>query len=283
MMKRGLYKTEAVVLNSFDYGESDRILAFYTSGFGKLKGIAKGARRSRKRFVNNLDPGCRITLIFFHSEKSELVRVEDATLIEGLAGLSNDIELLSRAYYILELTSEMTREGQAMSGVYPLLAAFLGMLAAPVGAGGAGGAEDPATLLRFFEMKLLSHAGYLPHLDECVVCRGAISPAAEPGAHAVPLAPPSRRLFFSSELGGVVCAGCRPITPVRGSLIDVSPGTARLLSKAAKLEHDKLSRLKAAPGFAEESERLLDDFIRHQIRKELKTKTFLNKLRSAFT
>jgi DNA repair protein RecO (recombination protein O) len=275
MMKRGLYKTDAVVLNTFDYGESDRILAFYTSKFGKLKGIAKGARRSRKRFVNNLDPGCRITLIFFLSEKSELVRVEDATLIEGLAGLNNDITLLSHAYCILELTSEMTREGQAISGVYPLLAAFLGMLA------GAGGAADPATLLRFFEMKLLSLTGYLPHIDECVVCRGAVSGADDPGAHAG--APPSQRLSFSSELGGVVCAGCRPTTPVRGSLIDVSPGTVRLLSKAAKLGHDKLSRLKSSPGFAAESERLLDDFIKHQIGKELKTKTFLNKLRSAFT
>ena len=49
-MRRGLYKTRAVVLNSFDYGESDRIVAFYTEDFGKIKGMAKGARRSRKRF-----------------------------------------------------------------------------------------------------------------------------------------------------------------------------------------------------------------------------------------
>ncbi|MBE7416040.1 MAG: DNA repair protein RecO [Deltaproteobacteria bacterium] len=50
------YKDRAIVLNSVDYGESDRILTFYTLGRGKMSGIAKGARRSRKRFVGNLDP-----------------------------------------------------------------------------------------------------------------------------------------------------------------------------------------------------------------------------------
>ena len=261
-MKRGLYRTEAVVLNSFDYGESDRILVFFTLDFGKVKGIAKGARRSRKRFVGNLDPGCRITLIFFLSEKSDLVRVEDAALIEGPSGLGADIERLSQAYYLLELTSEMTREGQTIPAAYHLLTAFLRML--PL-------ARDPGPLLRFFEVKLLSLAGLLPHLDDCVVCRGPVT--GPPGAA-------GRPLYFSSELGGVVCAGCG-----RGNaagFFRISPATAGLLSMAARLEPGKLARLKADASFAAEGERLMDDFIRRHVGKELKTKVFLNKLKSAF-
>jgi DNA repair protein RecO (recombination protein O) len=73
-MKRGLFKASAVILNSLDYSESDRILTFYTLEHGKITGIAKGARRSRKRFVGNIEPASRIDLVFFHSDKSALVR-----------------------------------------------------------------------------------------------------------------------------------------------------------------------------------------------------------------
>ena len=49
-----LYTTQAIVIRSLNYGESDKILTFFTRDFGKLKGIAKGERRSKKRFQNVL-------------------------------------------------------------------------------------------------------------------------------------------------------------------------------------------------------------------------------------
>jgi DNA repair protein RecO (recombination protein O) len=50
-----LYTTHAIVIRVSNYGESDKIVTFFTRDFGKIKGIAKGARRSRKRFQNALD------------------------------------------------------------------------------------------------------------------------------------------------------------------------------------------------------------------------------------
>lgn len=253
-MKRGLYGAEAVILNSFDYGESDRILTFYTLEHGKLKGIAKGARRSKRRFVGNIEPASLVRLIFFHSDKSELVRVEEATLLEGFNTLKADIDLLSHGCYFLELTSEMTREGIALPHVFRLLAGFLKALDA--------GAE-PGALARFFEVRLLSMLGYLPHLSGCVVCKS-------------PVGADIKR--FSSERGGVVCAPC---SAGLSGLHAISPATAATLSLSMKLDTEKLTRLKVAPSFVEESEKLLYDFIRHQIGKELKTKKFLDKMREA--
>lgn len=274
-MKRGLYKTEAIVLNSLDYGESDRILAFYTVDYGKMSGIAKGARRSRRRFVGNLDPMSHIKLGFFHSERSDLVRVEDVTLIEGFSDLKPDIERLSLGYYLLELVSEMTREGQVMERVFDLLLGFLKML----NSGGAG--YDSPELLRFFEIKLLSVLGYMPHLSGCVVCKGTDG---ETGL--------GERCFFSSEKGGVVCAGCAAkLGPGPGAatvarapqgLMPVSLSTIKVLSAAARFDPEKLARLKPNRAFLKEGERLLDDFIKHQIGKELKTKRFMAKLKGAF-
>lgn len=253
-MKRGLFKTGAIVLNSFDYGESDRILTFYTHDFGKLRGIAKGARRSKKRFVGNLDPMSCLDMVFFHSDKSELVRVEEAKLADAFPGLKADIDALSIGCYLLELTSEMTREGQRLPQVYNLLAGFL--KAIEEGA-------DPGAYTRFFEIRLLSMLGYLPHLDACVVCRKTD-------------AEPQKR--FSSERGGVVC---RPCSTGASGLIPVSSATAGMLAISAKLDFDKLERLKPNAAFMEEGERLLYDFIKFQIGKELKTKRFLEKMRKA--
>lgn len=253
-MKRGLYRDEAVILNSFDYGESDRILAFYTPRYGKIKGIAKGARRSKRRFVGNIEPASLIKLIFFHNGKSELVRVEDATLIDGFHTLKADIDLLSHGCYFVELASEMTREGVALPEVFSLLACFLKALD--------GGAE-PGTLARFFEIRLLSMLGYLPHLSGCIICKNPNNAGIKK---------------FSSERGGVVCGMCS--TGLNG-LHPISPATAATLILSMKLDAEKLPRLKTAPSFVEESERLLYDFIRHQIGKELKTKKFLDKMRAA--
>lgn len=252
-MKRGTYKDRAIVLNSVDYGESDRILTFYTLGRGKMSGIAKGARRSRKRFVGNLDPASHIDILFFHNGTSDLARVEDASLIDAFPGIRGDIERYSEACYMLELSSEMTREGQALPALYRELAAFLKMLE------GAPGPE----CLRFFEIRLLSHTGYLPHLNGCVVCRKAHE---------------GERLFFSSDRGGTVCRGCA--TGISG-LVPVSPGTAGLLSMAARLEEGKLTRLRPDQAFLDESERILSDFIKFQLGKELKTRRFMAKLRMA--
>lgn len=253
-MKRGLYRAEAVVLNSLDYSESDRILTFYTLEHGKIRGIAKGARRSKKRFVGNLDPTSHINLIFFHSEKSELVRVEEAHLIDGFNNLKVDIDKLSQACYLIELVSEMTREGQAAPQVLHLLVNFLKMLD--------DGGED--CLLRFFEIRLLAILGYLPHLSGCVICRQPLSAES--------------KAYFSSEKGGAVCKKC---SFGAGSVIPISLGTAGFLSMAAKFDTAKLGRLKPNAVFLEESEKILYDFIKHQIGKELKTKKFLDKMRNA--
>lgn len=265
VMKRGLYKTGAIILNSFDLGESDRIISFYTERLGKLRGIAKGARRSKKRFVGNLEPGSSVALSFFHSEKSELGRVEEVVLLDAFSALRVDIEKLTEACCLLELVSEMTRDGLPQPAVYGLLRAFLGLLSrsgAPHRKG-----VDSGALLRFFEIKLLSLLGYLPLLDACVVCRRGWDPGEGNG-----------RIFFSPEKGGAVCAPCAgPLS----NLLPMSRGTARFLTAAAEAPEDRITCLKPGTAFMAEAGGLLDAFITYQLGKELKARRFLNKLRHA--
>jgi DNA repair protein RecO (recombination protein O) len=71
-----LYKTDAVVMSRRGLGESDRLVEFYSRDFGKVRGVAKAARRPRSRFGSALETFTLGRLVFFDSGRSELVRVD---------------------------------------------------------------------------------------------------------------------------------------------------------------------------------------------------------------
>ena len=252
----GHFNTEAIVLSSMDYGESDKIVTLYTLEFGKIKGIAKGAKRSRKRFVNNLEPFSYIRLLFFQKQGRDLVMLEQADIIKRFDSLFLEIDRIAFGSYCLELLNEMTPEGQKNQKAFELLLKSLIML---------DKGANIRTIVMFFEMKLLSILGYHPHLDACVVCK---KPAARAGAA-------ETKIFFSSVRSGILCLNCKAM---ERSLISVSPGTIKFLMLAAKTDVDKSDRI-TMPGWAvEECKKIMDDFLRYQLGKELKSKRFLEKI-----
>jgi len=175
-----LYKTSALVLNSTDYGESDRIVNFYTMDYGKICGIAKGAKRSKKRFVNSLESFSFVKLIFAKKQGAGLARIDQCELIDGFHNIKKDLETITAASYFVELLSEMVREWQRNTKAFELILNFLRML---------DDGREPETFSRFFEVKLLTILGYQPHLDKCTVCKYA------PDADTI--------IYFSSAKGGI--------------------------------------------------------------------------------
>src|SRR3972149_7479720 len=183
-MRKGHYSTEAIILNSFDYGESDRILSFYAKEFGKFRGIAKGARRSKRRFGGNICPPSHVDAVFYRGN-GELAIVEEASLVYGFPELKGDISRYADSCYILELVNEMTRDGgHPNPELFEVLLCFLKLV---------DFSGPSKSLLRFYEIKLLDTLGYMPHLSGCVVCRGDFS---------------GGMVFFNSEKGGAVCGAC---------------------------------------------------------------------------
>lgn len=250
----GHLTAEAVVLSSIDYGESDRIVTFYTREFGKIKGIAKGAKRSKKRFVNNLEPFSYIKLLFFQKPGRDLAILEQADVIRRFDNLLINIDRLAFGSYSLELLNEMTPEWQTNQKAFELLLKILVMLDA---------GADIKTIVIFFEMRLLSILGYTPHLDMCVVCKKTLED--------------SNKLFFSSAKSGILCFNCKA---EEKSLVIVSPGAIKFLMLAAKTDVDKAERIIMPDWAEEECKRVTDDFLRYQLGKELKSKRFLNKLQA---
>jgi DNA repair protein RecO (recombination protein O) len=157
----------AIVLRWRAYGESDKIATLLTRDFGKLTGIAKGARRSKRRFANSLEPLARVRVHFRQRPEASLAFLESCDL---LVPLGNLLEPSRFAYgsYLAELLEQLTVEGHAVADLYELLDEALAALQ-----------EGPASpaLLRAFEVQLLTRAGLAPGLESCHHCQGDLSDA----------------------------------------------------------------------------------------------------------
>lgn len=89
------HESEAVVLKIFDHGESDKIITFFTSDFGKITAIAKGAKRSKKRFVAKLELFNHLQIYFADNKYSSLVRVDEAELLNPFRLFAPTMNVLS--------------------------------------------------------------------------------------------------------------------------------------------------------------------------------------------
>lgn len=154
-----LEKLQAFVLSNSDYGESDRIVSLFTLEHGRLKGFARGARNSRKRFGPALETFARIDLQL--NLKDGLCSLRSADVITLYSGIRGTLSAIAHAVYACELVECLTPEGHPLPRLYRLLATYLERLDA--------GYVDTGDR-RMFEINLLNILGYRPSLEACSRC-----------------------------------------------------------------------------------------------------------------
>ncbi len=251
------HKTKAIVLRSLDYGESDRILTFLTDEFGKLKGIAKGARRSRRRFANALEPFSLSTILFSRKGRGGLALIEGSDVISHFAGIRVDLDRTLVAAYVAELADHFSVEGKKNLPLFDLLTDFLGFIES---------GRMTETAERFFELRLLKSAGFEPVLDRCVTCD-------------IPLESVESPRFDCCE-GGIRCSRCTVNGP---DFIPVSIGTLKTLLLGRDVDFERMPRVGLSGPMARESREMLGGFVRHLTGRELKSLHVLGEIRKRYT
>ncbi|MCX7816275.1 MAG: DNA repair protein RecO [Syntrophales bacterium] len=247
-------KTEAVVMQRLNYGESDLIITFYTKDYGKLRGIAKGAKRSRKRFANALDNFCRSLLYFSRKMGEDLVIVENCDVIQHFEKLRISVVKTTVAAYFTELVDAFTPEGKPQRTIYSELCGFLSLLEENI---------PPSNLSLFFGTRLLKLTGFQPVLDHCTQCKLPLSKGV--------------RYTFAKEGGGIVCDRCY-FGEQMG--LPVSLGTIKTLNLAMRVPLTKLRHIQLSQEIAEEAKNVLKSFIFHLTGKELKSLKVLEQIHS---
>jgi len=252
-MNKESLKTSAFILRCLNYSESDLIVTFYSSDFGKLKGIAKGAKRSKKRFANVFEPFSLTNIIFSRKKTDSLAFIESCEIIEHYSDIRQDLEKTLVASYFIDLADHFSPEGKKNIKVFKLLQDFLILL---------GRENTTDAIVRFFEIRLLRFAGYDPALDHCIICK-------------LPVANGTSYYFYPRE-GGIKCAACA--RPERYEQ-PISAGTVRTLLLGKDMEIDKIKLVALSDSLTVESRDILSGFIAHVLGREVKSFKIMEQVR----
>ena len=244
--------TPAIVLRTWPFGESDKIVSFLTETHGKLRGIAKGAKRSRKRFVNSLEPFSLVNISFQDRSHSQLVFVLASELLLGSKTLIDSLEKIAFASYLVEITDGLIGEREENPLVFQHLRDGLLYL------------EKRSVSLAFvtsFELKLLRLAGYQPSLAGCKRCGKASSSL--------------KSWHFSPRDGGILCDFC---SRLRKEIFPVSGAELEILTKLQ--EEENIASFENSPPsmILKKLRSLVIRFIQFHMEREIKSVAFLQKV-----
>jgi DNA repair protein RecO (recombination protein O) len=212
-----LLQTKAFVLKESDYGESDKILTLFSRDAGKLSCIAKGAKRSKKRFVNKLEQFTCLE-VYYAPGGQRLNRLDHAEVLDHFGGLRKDYHRYVAAALAAEIVLPWIKENDADPASFSLLAWTLKQLDA---------AEDITSPLLYFLIRTLSLQGYKPIFDSCTVCGESLSAI--------------RTYLFQPRRFGVICDRCQPSHLSYGASLSLR--ILKLLHHAQSIEAERVHRL----------------------------------------
>jgi len=244
--------TEAIVLQTQDYKESDRLITFYTKYGGKLRGIAKGARRSRKRFVNAFELFSLVDLSYRTTRS--LVWIEACKLVEPYLELRSDLERWAYAALACEVVLEMTPEADPEEELFFLLKEVLFHLVE---------GKEPQNLILLFLLRFLNKTGYLPALDRCSICSRTLRSAVH--------------WNWDMNQGALFCPDHRLSS--KGLSLDL--GTLMLIRQLRRLPLDRIWRLHISQDNKDRIFNSLVEWICGQIRKDFKSLKLLGQIHPA--
>jgi DNA repair protein RecO (recombination protein O) len=257
--------TEALVLRSVDFGESDRIVHLLTPATARLTVIAKGARRSVKRFPGTLDFFNHLDVQVEQRRPTSMARLEHAKLRRTFHGPREDARRFALGCYLLELFDRLSPEGATPADGRRLFGFVLEALSLLDDA-----TIAPTPRLRvLLELQALSTLGLRPELGCCVRCGRGIPPAQ------------TGPVIFHVGEGGPVCRSCDGAT--EGFPVDTATLRALEAALASGLTFERAQEAGAAgrphedlaDGVLGEAQVLLARFLRFHVGLELRSEAFV--------
>jgi DNA repair protein RecO (recombination protein O) len=243
-------RVEAVVLRHNDWGEADRLLVLFSRERGKLRAVAKGARRLRSRKAGHLEPFTRVTVML--AKGRDMWIVTQAETVEAYQALREDLTRTGYAAYVIELLDRFTYEEGENRVLFELLVRTLKRV---------NEEPDPFLAVRYYELHLLDILGFRPELTFCTGCGNEIQPEDQ---------------FFSAQGGGVVCPKCG------SSDYNLRPISMRALKYMRHLQRSswqEASRAQVPTGVRREMEETLDYYLTYLLERALNTPEFLRMVR----
>jgi DNA repair protein RecO (recombination protein O) len=196
--------SEALVLRTYPFKEADLIVSFFTRDQGKLRGVAKRARRPKSAFGSGLERLSHVRMAYFQRESRELVNLDSCELIRSQFDLVTDYRASIALDYFAEISEQLLPSAEPSEKFFRLLLAVLDYLRPAV-----GGPPDTGRVWRavtYFSLWAVRLSGWLPDLNVCLSCGSVLDDSEAP-----------ERAYFSRGRAGLICGHCRRALAVGNS------------------------------------------------------------------
>lgn len=236
-------KVEGIVINEKAYGETSKIINVITKEYGIIGIIAKGARTLKSEFRVST---AKLSYAYFNIiyKEGKLSTLVSADIINPFKSIIKDINKISYAVYILELSEQVVK--QTNQNIFDLM--LSGLIKINEG-------YDPLIIMNIIELKYLDYLGVMPVLDRCSVCGST-----------------NNIVTLSSDKGGYVCKNCYSTEKI------ISEKAIKLIRLFYYVDISKISKLEIGDVSKKEINDFLDMYYDRYTGLYLKSKTFLKNL-----
>jgi DNA repair protein RecO (recombination protein O) len=243
-----LKQSEAIVLRSYPLREADLLVTLFTRAEGKVRGVAKAAKKSKRRFGGSLEPLTRVNLYYEDRPRHELARLDACDVIDSPLADTVDYPRAVALAHIGELLDELLPDREPNDAIFRLAASVLARLRS-------GAIWMPVT---YFELWMVRLIGLLPDLRSCVNCGAALN-----GSSA----------YFHPLADGLMCA--------RDKRLASSEITRESRTVAAEIFRSPIENFSAEPwprARAADLRKFLAQRIERHVEKKLATLAILQKI-----
>ena len=234
---------EGIILNTRNYNDTSKILDIFTKKYGVIGVIAKGCKSLKSNLRSVTDKLTYATFTIYY-KKDKLSILTEASIINNYSNIKKDIEKISYASYLLDLTNQVYKQNNS-TDLYDFLISALNKI---------NEGFNNLVITNIIELKYLDYLGIMPNLDGCIVC----------GSKNV--------VTLSSDKGGYLCKNCLTNEPIS------SDKAIKLVRMYYYVDIDKISKLDLSKDVINEVNNFIDDYYDRYTGLYLKSKSFLKNL-----
>jgi DNA repair protein RecO (recombination protein O) len=193
-----LKESEAIILRTYPFREADLLVTLFTRAEGKVRGVARSAKRSKKRFGGALEPLTYVRAYWEDRERQELARLDACEVLDSPLADPVGYARAVALGHVAEVLDELVPDREVNDDVFRLTLSVL------------RGLRGDAIWLptTYFELWMTRLVGFLPEFSECVVCGDALN---------------GSRAYFHGLVDGLMCASDK-----RLASSEISPDSRRL-------------------------------------------------------
>jgi len=236
---------EGIIINTKNYGDTSKIIDILTKEYGIIGVMAKGCKSLKSNLRSVTDKLTYASFTIYY-KKDKLSILSEASIINNFSNIKKDIEKISYASFLIDLTNQVYKQSESEE-LYDLLISSLIKI---------NDSFNPLVITNIIELKYLQYLGVMPNLEGCSIC----------GAKNV--------ITLSSDKGGYLCKKCHTNEPI------VSEKAIKLVRMYTLVDIKKISKLDLNTKVINEVNNFIDLYYDRYTGLYLKSKEFLNKLRT---